>query len=67
MTVIYNNERYQTDLSFNLLENLKKIMPDMSVTITTDNGSSYKKVLSVPVKELEDWSIVRNMEALTSH
>jgi len=64
MTVVYNNEKYEANLTHSLLENLKKVIPDMQVVITEDQCSTYKRTFKVSVSELEDWSVVRNKQAL---
>lgn len=64
MTVLYNGDKYEADMSHLLLENLKKVSPSMQIQITELSTSTYRRQIRVPIGELEDWSVVRNRQAL---
>jgi hypothetical protein len=65
MYVTHYGELYEADLSHGLLENLKKTSPMFQVKITQSGKSSYAQVKVVPISELEDYSVQRNINALS--
>jgi hypothetical protein len=64
MIVTHFGQKFEADLSHGLLENLKRTSPNFKVTITELSNSTYVGLKTVPISELEDWSIVRNLNAL---
>lgn len=65
MIVLHKNEMYQLDMSFLLFESLKKNPHNHEVEITQLTASTYKKQVTVPISEVEDYSVARNLQALT--
>lgn len=64
MVVLYQNEKYDLDMSYDLYESLKRISPDFRVVLTHNTQSTYKKVVSTEIKNVMDYSIARNILAL---
>lgn len=64
MTVIYKNQLYGLDFDYQLFQNLKSTNPFMTVKISSLNDSTYSKEEEVELHDLEDWSVVRNINAL---
>lgn len=64
MVVLFQNEMYDLDMSYDLFESLKRVSPDFRVTLTEKNQSTYKKVVCTEVKNVMDYSIARNILAL---
>jgi hypothetical protein len=64
MIVLYKNDLFELNMPFLLFESLKKSRSHSSVTILQVTQSTYKKELTVEINECEDYSIVRNLEAL---
>jgi len=64
MIVVYNNDRWRLDMPFMLFKSLKDSGSQRSVEITQISQSTYKKVEYVPIRDLEDYSIARNLNAL---
>jgi hypothetical protein len=67
MTVIYKNQLYGLDLCAFLFQNLKKTSPDFEVNLTPLSDSTYISSTKAKIEELEDWSIVRNLNALNQN
>ena len=65
MIVLYQNGMYDLDMSYDLFESLKRVSPSFRVTLTEVTKSTYKKVVSTEVKNLTDYSIARNILALS--
>ena len=64
MVVIYKNDLYTLNMRYCIFESLKKSNPDMVVEIETLTSSTYKQVKEVPLSDLFDYSIERNLNAL---
>ena len=64
MIVFYNNKKYDLDMPFRVFWDLQNLCPQHEVEITERTSSTYKKVISVPIWKLEDYSIARNKQAL---
>lgn len=67
MIVHYANKLWELDMPYELFESLKRGRKPYSVLITEKTNSSYKKQTTVYVTELEDYSIMRNTNALKKH
>lgn len=67
MTVIYQNQLYGLDMCDFLFQNLKKTSPDVEVDLTLLSDSTYTYKTRVRIGDLEDWSIVRNLNALNKN
>lgn len=64
MVVIYKNEFYVLNMRYFVFEHLKKSFPQMEVEVETSTNSSYKEVKKIPIGELSDYSVERNLAAL---
>ena len=64
MIVIYKNGLYHCDMDWLLFYNLNRVTPFLEVEIYRINDSSYKELKKVPIREVEDYSVVRNLVAL---
>ena len=64
MIVFYKNEMYQLEMPYLLFESLKRTSPDSNVDLEELTQSTYKKQVVAPLKEVEDYSIARNLQAL---
>lgn len=64
MIVSYDHQLYELDMPFMLFESYKKLKPEFLVNATELTQSSYKKILTVQIQYLEDYSIERNTLAL---
>jgi hypothetical protein len=64
MVVLYGNEKFELEMSFRLFENLKQTCPNKEVSVTEVTGSTYKRLKIVKIRDLEDYSKVRNGMAL---
>lgn len=64
MTVIYHNKLFNLDYDYQLFQNLKKTNPDLKVKVSSLSDSTYTYEEEIPLKEVEDWSVVRNLQAL---
>jgi hypothetical protein len=64
MQVVYKNKTWELNMPFMLFQSLKEQKSGMTVNIEEVTQSSYKEITSVPLRELEDYSIARNMDAL---
>ena len=67
MTVIYKNELYGLDICSFLFQNLKRTSPDLEVELTPLSDSTYVSPKKATIKDCEDWSIVRNLNALNQN
>lgn len=66
MIVLHKNHLYDLDMPFLLYQSFKKSSPDVEVKLIQRTTSTYKKQLSVALREVEDYSIARNLQALTN-
>jgi hypothetical protein len=64
MIVLYQNQRWELDMPYLLFESLKANGSSREVEITELTNSTYKRVTLVPINKLEDYSVVRNLNAL---
>lgn len=64
MIVLHKNQMYHLDLPFLLFDSLKRTSPDSEVEIEQLTNSTYKELKKAPLKEIEDYSIARNLQAL---
>lgn len=64
MKVLYQNKLYDLEIPFMLFESLKRTAPNSIVELMESNQSTYKERIEVPVKDVEDWSVHRNLQAL---
>jgi len=62
MIVLFKNKLWLLDMPYRLFESLKE--SDTQVKITELTASMYKEEKKVPIKDLMDWSIARNLSAL---
>lgn len=64
MVVTYEGRKWELDMCYQLFESLKKQNPRMKVEVLETCGSSYKRMVVVPIGELKDYSVERNLHAL---
>ena len=64
MTVIYQNKLFSLDYDYQLFKNLKKTNPDMKVKVSSLSDSTYTYEEEISLRDIEDWSIQRNLQAL---
>jgi hypothetical protein len=65
MIVLWNNGLYELEgMPFVLFKSLQRSEPSRDVEIIELTQSTYKQQKKVPIKELEDWSEARNLQAL---
>lgn len=64
MQVIYKHKVWELNMPFLLFQSLKERKSGMTVNLEEVTQSSYKEITSVAIKELEDYSIARNIDAL---
>jgi hypothetical protein len=64
MIVLWKNGFYQLEMPYLLFESWKRTEPNREVEILELTASNYKELKKVEVREVEDWSIVRNLQAL---
>jgi len=64
MIVLWNNKLWNLDMSYDLFKNLQQESPLAEVKIEELTPSMYKQEKRVPISELNDWSVVRNLSAL---
>lgn len=64
MIVLHKNGLYQLSMPFLLFESLKRTNPDNEVELEELTQSTYKKQVTAPLRDIEDYSIARNLEAL---
>lgn len=64
MIVLYNNQRWELDMSYDLFEVLKRTDPYKEVSIQSLTPSMYREKRKVKIIYLEDWSVARNLFAL---
>jgi len=66
MTVLHNNQLFSLDMPFTLYESFKRNNPTLEIEILTLSSSTYQEKKIVPIKDVEDWSIARNLQALAT-
>jgi len=64
MVVIYKNQFFTLNMRYLVFENLRTHCPQCEVEIETLTDSTYKEQKKVPVGELKDHSVERNLAAL---
>lgn len=64
MVVIWKNGLWNLDEDYDVLVNLQKNNPSLTMKITELNDSTYKKEVDAPISELKDYSVERNLQAL---
>lgn len=64
MTVMYKNKLYSLNMTYFLFQSLQKSNPDYEVELLSICDSSYKEKTKVKMQDLEDWSVIRNLNAL---
>lgn len=64
MIVIYKNGLYHCDMDWELFYNLNRTTPYLTIEIYRINDSSYKELKEVSLREVMDYSIARNLNAL---
>lgn len=64
MLVCHKNELWDLNIPLILFESFKRDNQSRPVEILEHNSSSYKKKQRVDVRDVEDYSYVRNMVAL---
>lgn len=64
MVVLYQNELYELDMRFCIFDSLRRSNPSMEVEVETLTKSTYKQIKSIPIGELNDYSVERNLAAL---
>jgi len=47
-----------------VFDHLRQGCPEMEVELVEMTNSTYKEVINVPIKELKDYSVERNLNAL---
>jgi len=67
MVVLCRNKMWELDMSFRLFSSLQKTDPDCEVEIIELTASMYKQKIKVPISELNDYSVVRNLNALSKN
>lgn len=66
MIVLHNNQLFTLDMPFILFDSSKRTNPTLEVELFTLSSSTYQEKKIVPVKDVEDWSIARNLQALAT-
>jgi len=66
MLVIYKNDFYTLDMQYCIFIGLQESCPECDVEIIHLDSSTYKKPLRVPIGELNDYSVERNLNALNN-
>ena len=66
MIVIFDYQLYELDLPFLIFESYKKKKPDFVVELVEITQSCYKKILHAYIKDIEDYSLYRNLQALNN-
>jgi hypothetical protein len=64
MVVLWKNKLWKLEMPYMLFQSLQKTSPQTIVKIEELTPSMYKEEKKVPINELEDWSVVRNLCAL---
>lgn len=64
MIVVYAGKTWELDMPYQLFESLKVRRSSMKVEIVELSKSSYRRMASVSVSELTDYSIQRNLDVL---
>jgi hypothetical protein len=64
MVVLGRNKLWELDMPFVLFCDIKEKHPDTLMVVEELTESMYKEKKEIPIRELEDWSVARNMEAL---
>jgi len=64
MVVLWKNKLWSLDMSYQLFAHLQEKRPNDETTITELTASMYKEEKRVPICELRDWSVERNLSAL---
>lgn len=64
MTVLYKNQLFKLDYDYDLFQNLKRTNPNLRVKVSPVSDSTYTYDEEIELKDLEDWSVARNLSAL---
>ena len=64
MIVLWKNKMWSLDMSYYLFKMLQKQNPNDEVQIIELTQSTYKEIKNVPISELSDYSVERNLRAL---
>jgi hypothetical protein len=64
MLVYYGNEIYELEMTYLLFSHLREKHPNDEVEISILTTSTYKTSIKAKIGELNDYSIVRNNNAL---
>ena len=64
MVVLYKNQLFSLDMTYFLFQSIKRSDPDYEVELFSLVDSTYKKLDRVAVRDVEDWSVARNLQAL---
>lgn len=64
MVVLYKNELYELNMRFYTFDYLKRSNPSLEVEVEKITQSTYKQIKKVPLSELKDYSVERNLAAL---
>lgn len=67
MIVIFRNELYQSEMSYLLFQSLKNDKHYHEVELLQLTNSTYKRQVTAPISECEDYSIARNLQALNKN
>lgn len=66
MKVLYRNKLYELDMPFLLFESQKNLHPRTSVELQEVTSSTYKELVNAELSEVEDYSVARNLQALSN-
>jgi len=64
MIVLWKNKLWKLEMPYMLFQSLQKDKSPREVKIEELTPSMYKEEKKVPICELEDWSVARNLCAL---
>lgn len=67
LLVLYQNDLYDLDMPYLLFESFKSNRSLDEVELIQHNNSTYKRKVTAPLSEVEDYSKARNQQALQSN